>query len=127
MCRSFVDPSLLPQSHVRIAAFDGENADPANGRRMEEGLLAYTPWGEIAYALAGASLLAGRSSQEAIYSFAARPATSLTPKKGPSMLHFTVKFSQTSAQRQSLRRAIHKNVDEAIRKAKVALAEIIPT
>ena len=29
----FVDPSLLPQSHVRIAAFDGENADPANGRR----------------------------------------------------------------------------------------------
>ena len=49
----FVDPSLLPQSHVRIAAFDGENADPANGRRMEAGLLAYTPWGEIAYALAG--------------------------------------------------------------------------
>ena len=49
----FVDPSLLPQSHVRIAAFDGENADPTNGRRMEAGLLAYTPWGEIAYALAG--------------------------------------------------------------------------
>ena len=49
----FVDPSLLPQSHVRIAAFDGENSDPANGRRMEGGILAYTPWGEIAYALAG--------------------------------------------------------------------------
>ena len=49
----FVDPSLLPKSHVRIAVFDGENADPANGRTMEEGLLAYTPWGEIAYALAG--------------------------------------------------------------------------
>ena len=49
----FVDPSLLPSSHVRIAAFDGENADPANGRRMEADLLAYTPWGEIAYALAG--------------------------------------------------------------------------
>ena len=49
----FVDPSLLPQSGVRVAAFDGENADPANGRRMKEGLLAYTPWGEIAYALAG--------------------------------------------------------------------------
>ena len=48
-----VDPSLLPRSRVRIAAFDGENADPANGRRMKEGLLAYTPWGEIAYALAG--------------------------------------------------------------------------
>ena len=49
----FVDPCILPQSHVRIAAFDGENADPANGRRMKEGLFAYTPWGEIAYALAG--------------------------------------------------------------------------
>ena len=49
----FVDPSLLPQRHVRIAAFDGENADPANGRRMGEEILAYTPWGEIAYALAG--------------------------------------------------------------------------
>ena len=49
----FVDPSLLPRSRVRIAAFDGENADPANGRRMNEGHLAYTPWGEIASALAG--------------------------------------------------------------------------
>ena len=49
----FVDPSLLSQGHVRIAAFDGGNADPANGRRMKEGVLAYTPWGEIAYALAG--------------------------------------------------------------------------
>ena len=49
----FVDPSLLPQGNVRIAAFDGENADPANGRRMKEGHLAFTPWGEIASALAG--------------------------------------------------------------------------
>ena len=49
----FVDSSLLPQSAVRMAAFDGENADPANGRKMEEGLLAFTPWGEIAYQLAG--------------------------------------------------------------------------
>ena len=49
----FVDPSILPQSRVRIAAFDGENADPANGRKMKEGLFAYTPWGEVAYALAG--------------------------------------------------------------------------
>ena len=51
--KEFVDPSLLPRSRVRIAAFDGENADPANGRRMEDGVLAYTPWGEIACALAG--------------------------------------------------------------------------
>ena len=51
--QEFLDPSLLPSSQVRIAAFDGENADPANGRAMGDGVLAYTPWGEIAYALAG--------------------------------------------------------------------------
>ncbi len=38
---------------MRVAVFDGENADPANGRRMQEGHLAYTPWGEIASALGG--------------------------------------------------------------------------
>ncbi len=51
--QEFVDPSLIPKGHVRIAAFDGENADPANGRDMGDGVLAHTPWGEIAYALAG--------------------------------------------------------------------------
>ena len=30
----FLDPKLIPQGNVRIAAFDGENADPANGRTM---------------------------------------------------------------------------------------------
>ena len=49
----FVEPALVPGGPVRIAAFDGENADPANGRAMGEGVLAHTPWGEIAYALAG--------------------------------------------------------------------------
>ena len=49
----FVDPAVLPKEPVRVAAFDGENADPANGRPMQEGLRAYTPWGEIAYALGG--------------------------------------------------------------------------
>lgn len=49
----FIDPALIPTGDVRIAAFDGENADPANGRRMDDGILAYTPWGEIACALAG--------------------------------------------------------------------------
>ena len=48
----FIDPSLLHKGEVRIAAFDGENADPANGRTMGEGVKAFTPWGEIAYALA---------------------------------------------------------------------------
>lgn len=49
----FIDPSLLPAEPVRIAAFDGENADPANGRALDGGVLAFTPWGEIAHALAG--------------------------------------------------------------------------
>ena len=40
----FVDPSLLPQGHVRIAAFDGGNADPANGRRMKK-VFSLTPPG----------------------------------------------------------------------------------
>jgi len=49
----FIDPGVVPKGRVRVAAFDGENADPANGRKMGDGVLAYTPWGEIAYALAG--------------------------------------------------------------------------
>lgn len=49
----FLDPTLLPTGPVRIAAFDGENADPTNGRFLDEGIYAKTPWGEIAYSLAG--------------------------------------------------------------------------
>jgi len=49
----FIDPAIVPKGNVRIAAFDGENADPANGRHMGEEIYAKTPWGEIAYALAG--------------------------------------------------------------------------
>lgn len=48
----FVDPTVLPDLPVRIAAYDGENADPANGRKMKSGILAFTPWGEIAEQLA---------------------------------------------------------------------------
>ena len=55
----FVEPSLLLQSHVRIAAFDGENADPANGRRMEEGLLAYTPGARLLMRLPGERATSG--------------------------------------------------------------------
>ena len=51
----FIDVSLLPRGPVRLAAFDGENADPANGRTMGGGVRAHTPWGELAYALAGAA------------------------------------------------------------------------
>jgi hypothetical protein len=49
----FIDPALLPTGKVRVAAFDGENADPINGRVMGGGVRAFTPWGELAYALAG--------------------------------------------------------------------------
>ena len=48
----FLDPDLVPKGKVRLASFDGENADPANGRAMGDGVLAKTPWGEIAYLLA---------------------------------------------------------------------------
>lgn len=49
----FVDPALVPKARARVAAFDGENADPANGRLMAPGIRAFTPWGELAWALAG--------------------------------------------------------------------------
>ena len=49
----FVDPKVVPKTKIRSAAFDGENADPANGRSMGDGVLAHTPWGELAYSLAG--------------------------------------------------------------------------
>ncbi len=32
---------------VRIAALDGENADPANGLTLEPGLLAHSLWGDV--------------------------------------------------------------------------------
>ena len=49
----FLSPALVPPSPVHVAAFDGENADPVNGHAVGDGIRAYTPWGEIAYALGG--------------------------------------------------------------------------
>lgn len=49
----FLKADLIPSGPVRLAAFDGENADPANGHTLGDGIRAYTPWGEIAYRLAG--------------------------------------------------------------------------
>jgi hypothetical protein len=37
--REFIDSDLVPAGEVRVAAFDGENADPANGRRMGDDIL----------------------------------------------------------------------------------------
>jgi hypothetical protein len=49
----FLPATMVPKGQVRVAAFDGENSDPANGRSMGDGIRAKTPWGEIAYQLAG--------------------------------------------------------------------------
>lgn len=46
-------PGLPRLSGARVAAFDGEAADPTNGRPLEPGIRAYTPWGEIAWQLGG--------------------------------------------------------------------------
>jgi hypothetical protein len=46
----FLALDLRPTETVRVAAFDGENADPANGRKLGP-IRARTPWGELAYAL----------------------------------------------------------------------------
>jgi len=64
----FISPDALVKDDVRIAAFDGENADPTNGRNLGHGLRAYTPWGEIAYALNGVEgyELVRRSDQEGV-------------------------------------------------------------
>jgi len=47
----FADPAILPSGPVRVAALDGENADPASALTLELGLLAHSPWDEMAYRL----------------------------------------------------------------------------
>ncbi|WP_404384390.1 DUF499 domain-containing protein [Caenispirillum salinarum] len=49
----FLDSALIPSPSTRVAAFDGENADPFNGRQVADGIRVFTPWGDLAYALAG--------------------------------------------------------------------------
>jgi len=49
----FLEPALRPGNAIRIAAFDGENADPTNGRKLSDTIRAFSPWGELAFALAG--------------------------------------------------------------------------
>ncbi len=63
----FISADLLPTQPIRVAAFDGENADPANGRRLG-GIRAFTPWGELAYQLGGDEgyRLVQRSDEEGV-------------------------------------------------------------
>lgn len=51
--KEFIDPALLPKQEVRVAALDGENADPADGLTLEGNVRAYSLWGELAYRVAG--------------------------------------------------------------------------
>ena len=44
----FLEASLIPPKPIRVAAFDGENADPTNGRKLGTNVRAFTPWGELA-------------------------------------------------------------------------------
>lgn len=50
----FVSLPSMPVA-TSVAAFDGEASDPSNGRTMGDGIRAFTPWGEIAYQIGGAS------------------------------------------------------------------------
>lgn len=50
----FVSLPSMPDD-TSVAAFDGEAADPSNGRMMGDGIRAFTPWGEIAYQVGGAA------------------------------------------------------------------------
>ena len=49
----FVDTSLISNERVKLAVFDGNTADISSGHDMGDGVLAHTPWGEIAYQLGG--------------------------------------------------------------------------
>lgn len=53
--RKFVGDDSIEATDASVAAFDGEAADPTNGRLMGDGIRAYTPWGEIAYQIGGAA------------------------------------------------------------------------
>jgi hypothetical protein len=50
----FVDPALLPDGKVRVAAIESENSDPANNPTLGDGLRAFSLWGYLAYQLVGA-------------------------------------------------------------------------
>ena len=58
----FVDPAVLPGQPVTVAIFDGENADPMNGRRMEGDILAYNALGGVGRAVGGAGPVMGASA-----------------------------------------------------------------
>ena len=51
--REFIAADIIPSQPVRLCVIDGEKCDPRHGISLETDLQAYTPWGELAYHLAG--------------------------------------------------------------------------
>ena len=49
----FIASEILPREPVRLCVIDGEKCDPRHGISLEGDLRAHTPWGELAYQLAG--------------------------------------------------------------------------
>ncbi|HEY9769959.1 MAG TPA: DUF499 domain-containing protein [Coleofasciculaceae cyanobacterium] len=49
----FVEPNLIPDRTVQVAAVDGRDLDPENGIHHPNGIITTTLWGEIAYQVGG--------------------------------------------------------------------------
>jgi hypothetical protein len=51
--REFIAPDFIANEPVRLCVIDGEKCDPHHGISLEADVRAYTPWGQLAYQLAG--------------------------------------------------------------------------
>lgn len=71
----FLHPALVPTRSVRVAAFDGENSDPANGRPMGDGVRAIRR---------GATSLISSRGRQATRSFASLTNSALRRAQIPS-------------------------------------------
>jgi predicted AAA+ superfamily ATPase len=49
----FIHPGLYPPAPIRTVVLDGERSDPSHGIMTADGIRIQTPWGELAYQLAG--------------------------------------------------------------------------
>jgi hypothetical protein len=56
--REFIAADVMPREPVRLSVIDGEKCDLQHGMQLEADLQAYTPWGQLAYHLAGRSGIA---------------------------------------------------------------------
>lgn len=107
----FLDPVLQPKTAIRVAAFDGENADPANGRRLSDAIRAHSPWGELAFALGGEEgfRLVEASDREGIAPgaetirelIANQPALILIDELAPYLRKVSARYQQRAAQQLS--------------------------